>query len=706
MIPQCWSVSELLTWAKRGHLEERVRDLLRPHEMVWPSGQDEFERAFALLQRNLPASRRHLLPQALVAAALCGPETAPAWIFQWLPGAVDLQSLGISIPWKTVFAIPWELFPIALADDERALVYYVLVGAFNAESISPNVPDWWRTVADQEARLSVESAARMLHTQTGRAFFFWPLLPFTDRLMIHGPSLALPFYLAARGLTGKHAQRRLLATGKITEDGALEAVGGLSAKAEAADREGLSGFLHPMSPAPLGEALGCVDRFEAQTLHEAVFLYETYQPGEADGLLDDARMLADPERLAASVLLLSEATLRWKGFDAAYEQQIEILTGRKELIEQFLDNLERAKDDPDCAVNRMRILLAPFSEQNVSALANHNPLAAFRVAQLQLANSSRQGRVETIGPWARLSGSLLEQITATERGLELKAGCLNRKFVLQRHGRYDFRPELPEAVTEILQALSELVGVKRRYGAGMVSASLGRLYGTIAQNYGFCGPACLQEVEHFASVAQEAFGGGVSVAFEEDWRRQFCYLFYALLDAGEIGRAREALNEYIGVPFGQYTQKHFSAMNRYQHAALARFLAETGEALPVYLKWSSGKALENLVEHPWQLWLNNVGRFIEDELVRKMVWSRSMELCLTLGVTARPMALLPLANMWQSGLWEADLLEEKTREALSAMEDPVLCRDHFGTLLKGCSWEDILATVLTSGCRLFPFTYR
>ena len=706
MMPECWSLHEVSVWARWGCLEDRFRDLLRPHWMLWCGDQQVFARAFAELERALPPSRRHLLPQAVIAAALSQPAAAPAWVLPWLRSNIDLRELGLALPWETLLSMQWALFPIALADAERAAITYVLVGMGTAAGVGVRLPAWWGRVADLEAQASIAIISGLLCPQTERAFCFWPLLPFIDRLLVNGPSLALPFLLAARGLLGGETRRDVLASGKVAEDGGLEPVGGLALKAAAAAREGLSGFIHPRAPGPVDVADGSIERLEARSLQEAFFLGETFKPGEGAGRVEEVRMMGDPAKLAANALLLSEATLRWKGFEAAYRQQVEVLATRRPLLDHFLDNLERAMDVPDCAVNRLQVLLAPFSEERVQALAARHPLAAFRLAQLQLTVGSRQGHVAVADGWARLGNLLLARIMANEQGLELQAAHLNRKFVLHRHGRYDFRPDLPEAMMEVIEALTESARIRRRYHAGTVAPALGKLYGTIAQNYGFCGPAFLREVERCAALAQEAFGGGRHDACEEDWRRQFCYLVYALLDAGKAEAARQALGRYLGGPFELFTQNDYSALNRYQHAALARFLRETGETPAAYGKWSARQVFEDLSEHPWQLWLNNLGLAAQGPTFKKMVWARAVDQALSLGASARPMALLPLANLWQDGLWEDQLLEEKTREALKALNTPALCREHFHRYLKGEVWQEVLWSVLTFGDRLFPFSYR
>jgi len=67
----------------------------------------------------------------------------------------------------------------------------------------------------------------------------------------------------------------------------------------------------------LGEEAGLLERLEADTLHDALFFWETYRAGQGGSLLHDVKILGDPSRLAANALLLSDAVIGWKGFELA-----------------------------------------------------------------------------------------------------------------------------------------------------------------------------------------------------------------------------------------------------------------------------------------------------------------------------------------------------------------------------------------------------
>ena len=144
--------------------------------------------------------------------------------------------------------------------------------------------------------------------------------------------------------------------------------------------------------------------------------------------------------------------------------------------------------------NSLSSCLLLITPEGVRALAGRDPLAAFRIAQAQLLNSSRQGNMELSQLWGQTSNDLVEKINADAPGMDFNAGHINRRIVIERHGRYDFRPELPQQAMDMVERLLELNGLKKRCGSGAVAMALGKLYGTIAQNFGFCGVVSKSEL--------------------------------------------------------------------------------------------------------------------------------------------------------------------------------------------------------------------
>jgi hypothetical protein len=706
MIFQSWSLEELNVWSKLGYLDDRVRDLLRPHEMLWPRDERELTRAFAALQRALPWQRRHLLPQALVAAALSQPRLTPPWALHWLQSEVDLLALGLSLSWETACSMDWMLFPIALSEEKRGVLYWVLAGHGQRMTMQGSLPSWWLEAADESAVKSAHTALKLLRLQGSDEFCFLPVAPFTDRVLFHGPSLGLPFYLAGYSLCRGFAPQGILATGQIGEDGSLSAVGGLQAKAAAALKEGLSALLCPPYSSPLETDCGLLEQIQVGTLQEACFLWEYYESGKGNKLQADFQSLVDPRRLAANVHLISNTALLSRVFAEEYSGNIQAVLENWDLTRQFLDNLERAAEDAEHHTEHIGVMLAPFSPESVGALAAQNPLAAFRIAQIQLLSSSRQGRVELSELWAQIGGDLMGKINADEPGMDLEASHINRRIVLERHGRYDFRPELPQEAMDMVERLEELNGVLRRYGSGAVAIALGKLYGTIAQNFGFCGPAYLRETEKYVALAQEAFGSGLFKDSRKDWQRQFGYLVYAFLDAGRLVEARKAIENYLEAPPESCGEEVFNAINPYQHTALARYLGQTGKANPHYPAWCRRHLHDRPLQHPWGLWLTNVGRLFDDQADKTLAWSRAVETGLRQGITGRIMGLLPLAHLWSHGFGDRSRMEQRTGLTVADLTSSSLSQEHFRCLSHCSSWEAVLKQVLDLQARLFPFTYR
>ncbi len=155
-----------------------------------------------------------------------------------------------------------------------------------------------------------------------------------------------------------------------------------------------------------------------------------------------------------------------------------------------------------------------------------------------------------------------------------------------------------------------------------------------------------------------------------------------------------------------------SQLSAWRHALLARFFrdSETREEKQKYADW----ALENKNrilhrEHPWQLWLNNMGRVsytLGDIRNASKYYNDSLALCLsgTLGPTIQVMALLPMSGLWKiGGLPGTDKDEAEKKIRMSAGD---LNPDYFKQILDERDFTKILETVWKRPEALFPFTYR
>ena len=195
--------------------------------------------------------------------------------------------------------------------------------------------------------------------------------------------------------------------------------------------------------------------------------------------------------------------------------------------------------------------------------------------------------------------------------------------------------------------------------------------------------------------------------------RIHAYMMYAYLDAGLSENAREALFRYLQICDWKDMERLAAAgrISRWHHAALARFLADTGQESLLDLYFHRGFGLaESLMEtaHPWQLWAHNMARIFETlgkpEKAEHFL-KKSLRICLSEknGPTIRVMALLSLSGLKRCG----GSLTGGWKENVASIRDAAvdLNPDFFGAIA-GKEADEVLDTVRKAPGQLFPFTYR
>ncbi len=700
-----WFLGELLQWARWGYGEERVPDLLRPQGLTWPrGGARETEEAAGSLAAHYG---RRVVHQALAGAALAGGAATPAWVFEWCAARIDLGELGLDFGWEEARSLRWTTAPLALAAEGAAHLAWCLVGAASGAIRVPPLPLWWERVADPEAREAVHRVLELLEARGAPGPVVWPLLADTVSTRLRGASLGLPLYLAAWGAGRALDVDGLLATGALDGRGRILPAALWDLKARLAAASGFSGMICPAfgGRAPAGPR--GLEILEVADLDQAEFLWETFSPGCGPLLLDQRRCLDDPAWMAANVHRLRTEVLRWKDSGARFARTLGAVLESGDLARRWLRNVEHMMNQPETSIDALKRILDPVSPALVRGLAARSPRSAFRLAQVQVSFYNHRGHIEGSRRWSELGEGLLPALRVHEEALSLEEVALNRRFILERHNRYDFRPELPPEIRDLLDELTERCEARRRREPRSVSPALGGLLGTVTQNFGFCGPAYLSETLHAAARARQAFGDGTVPDLREDWRRQLCYETYALLDARRLEDAEEVLTRYLGSPPLALDGERLGRLGPYEHALLARFLAET--AAPAggdWLRWARCRCRAPASGHPWQLWLLNAGFLTPDLAEKERCWVRAAACCLALDETARVMALMPLGELWSAGLGAEDRIREQTLAVIGTLESSPLNLDHFRELLDAPDWSSALETARHSRDRLFPFSYR
>ncbi|SHF32976.1 Lon protease (S16) C-terminal proteolytic domain-containing protein [Desulfacinum infernum DSM 9756] len=705
-----WSLDELLVWQSWGCLEERLEQVRDPRLFRAPREEGEFAEQLHALLQAVPDHVGRLVTLSCLAAGIGRKGREGIRAFGELPGIPLPLLLGLPDDWPDLRQASLSVVPIPVASGDRGDVVWALVGAAPLGAREP-FPPWCRQMLDPHAREALILADRLLQSEADARLLFLPiLLPPTEasgggpavQPRMCGPSLALPVLLGAldakrrRGAACEPGD--VAATGSLDQAGRILPVAGLEAKTEAAARFGFRAMIVPAEAARDRKAGGRMEFLEAGDLQTAWYLWESCRRERGSRRLKDLDRLRSPEDLAAGVHRMDPRMAGWSRFQRTYRETLGRIWTDADHAASFVKQLERMSRDPSVPVHWLAELLDPVDESVVAGLAKISAVAAFRLAQCAWAVATRRGDPGEAARWAACCESLCDSVVVFDRGLYLVGDFWNRRFITERHALYRFDPQLSKPVQEIVGRLESCRDAQRMGDTVPVIPALAKLYGTIAQNYGFCGPDYLADTRRYVDLALEAFGGDGVPPFQQDRKRQLHYLLHALLDAGRLEEAEGVLQRYLG--------RKESDLSPYEHAALARFGAETGRFPPGYRAACRSLLRKGLEGHPWQLWLWNVGRILTDAEGKRLAWEQGLRLCSRLGPTARPMGLLHAAWLWKEGLAPAEKIRTTVEEILADLENGPLWKDHFRPLLSARSWAHALEEILAASARYFPFTYR
>jgi hypothetical protein len=339
-----------------------------------------------------------------------------------------------------------------------------------------------------------------------------------------------------------------------------------------------------------------------------------------------------------------------------------------------------------------------------------SPRAVFQALAWRMILAQRLGRPkEALQVAKRAEQALLKGAAASDP--EAAATYWNH-YLLAFHTLYSFSPDLPEGLAGVLKALEDQFRTYKQAGC-KVHRALGALYGTISQHFGFCGPIYIPQVEHYTSLAMEAFGGGEVPERRDDFLRQYNHLAYAYLDAGDCDSARKALMAYCEVSSERdILTRVTDDPSPWKHVLVARFLADTGGSSldrPYLDLAATADWPWSYLHHPNQLWLFNLGRIafrLRREGQALTLWRKSLECCLSgsNGPAVRVMALLPLSRLHELGAVKKEEINFALRSILEAAQ--TLDSAHFGVLLEAESQEEILGGIVRRAEVVFPFSYR
>ena len=555
---------------------------------------------FEFLQLNLLAS--------LLTRPECLPENCSAYIAR--PEVVSRLMPGFCDP-DRILAARWIAFPVLLAISGRARLRYFVAGILPLEGGGCRRLNWTDDVMDGHAReaLSMAAAHPSLRPALpeGLGFFLFPLVMPGKSLQITGRSLGLPACLAFNFLARSEPwPEHVAATGELGTDESVKKVGHLEEKAAEAGGEGFRALLYPSENGPFSGGVG-IEAISVRTVDEARCFSQLYAPGRGRDLILLSEMLADPRAFVGGMERADPLWVNWVHGQGRCRPVVDAVFDTSGLLNVFARNVRNMA--ADWKLDEAQAFIALADPENLDRGATVSPVSTLRFCTAALAVSNHRGDLAAAERWVAAA----ERVYAEARRTELE-GCadfVNNRFVML-HNRYRFEPSLGEEIQSLLEVLEQRRQLVCAAGCE-VDVKLGELHGTIAQNFGFCGPGRLQECVRHAMAAMDAFGCGKAPEFAQDFLRMFGYWVYAYLDAGDTDNALKALGAYTGVEGWDDLMRKVQEqkLTRWHHAAVARFLAATPRAMAaeVYLSHVRDAAPRMIEEdHPWQLWLYNLGR--------------------------------------------------------------------------------------------------
>jgi len=599
----------------------------------------------------------------------------------------------------TALGSHWIRVPILTVQGRKACLVWMLLARLPE---GRQVRCLGRPVPDSGTREDIRRALEQADPEHGFCYWF---LQQDGAPPVSGGSLALPVALAALLLKEKKEwPGGLYATGTLAEWGVIGPVGHVREKYRAAGQDcrlfllPVEGRLHADRPSAW---------FACQGLDDAWFAVRLHAGGVGAGSIALCRAACCSVReLMAGFHRLPLAFLRSAACADLLRQAGEDIPGSLPLL---ADTLWRCSSD----MLRGPILADLLSPDDIRVLpAGHadpppDPVyAAFRWCLARISLANHQGDVRASTTWADVADQLRPRVDPEEIG-----HLVTRNMVTGRFNRYEFRPDPPEEFREALRVEEKRWQIDRR-----ANPLLGAMYGTLAQNYGFCGPACLGRLFDAAKRAEDAFGR----KHWQEGRRMYNYRIYGLLDAGKPEEAARLLPAYLGVAQGSGPGCWFATACRllretdndviFRATLVLRLLADAG--------WQTGKGsrLREIIDtivraeaHPWQLIALNLGRILAaggQLQAAERLFRQAVAICEKGGATMRPMALLPLAELHAAGsAGEADFRKAgEIRAWLWRTDD--LHRPHFQTILGLTDGGDLLRSVHCQRGRLFPFSYR
>ncbi len=717
MEPDVWKIF----WFNKNRPEILVDLLGSLGRLPWPKSPAETQKIREQIHQVLPDSK-NFVDISILSSFLLQKRRLSADLKQWIKSDL-LPGCMLNIEADHVFATRWQAIPVAVAKSHgnNGRLFYVITG--KRPKSNSQYPLWLDEVFAYDTMQAVDLALKTAsqHLNQNESPYFFPLLPRIGEPIIQGRSLALPLTLIARAvLEDKKFSPYLIATGDIARNQKdLVPVSGIAVKAEAARDKNYTMLILPQISANLIGAPRGIEIVPVKTLDEAWMWANIYSPGNEDELRRLQLAMTTPADFVNNSDGLSLLCLQWLADSPLGRDFSAVIRKDLVLLSKFTGSLQKSINLSSGDYGRATALASLCSnERDVNEMFATDPLAGLEWCEGNLALSCHCGNGREERRWYKRGCNHEAVIVKMPGGAEkLRHFKARYEGVALRHNRYHFEPILPKEYNEALNRQEKIYETNREDGCTK-DRVLGTIYGTIAQNYAFCGPQYIEKTLKFSRRACEVFSDG------QDLRQQYSYRLFALLDCKgkyENEICRNFLDSITKTSFSAL--KEPAALNIFSQLALLRMLIQIPARLPRefearavedFFSSFSRQNFRQIIQtppniHPWQLWCYNLGRLAgnlnKTELSYK-AWQQSIELCMAGGEIMQVMALMPLAELWHNDLLKNEQLKSAGQLLELSKDDNFFHQPHFAGLHSCTTITEALTAVKNNTAKYFPFNYR
>jgi len=633
-------------------------------------------------------------------------------VFDWINGLEPnvLINAGLELTLAEASDWKWKYTHVLTVKEITGHLIRTLVGIGNTPDgiqfpMNQNI--------DNETKESIRLAWKLAETgSTGAAF--WPMLSFeNNNWLIYGRSMGLPSYLAFKSFDSDKSIHSVIATGEIDHTGKVLPVKGLCEKFETARSHGFPIFLYP-EPEQGDALLTQIDAFEpvpVQNLEEAEAILRFNTPQTSNKISRITRS-NNSEEIISLILETPIIYLRYlETKNSKISQSIQDENINVNALKNLLDNISDLMKKCPLPLETLSFVFDIFTKNITEKYTHYYPEISYKICSRKIQWLNFIGNTYEAHKWECLRKNIIESeaISIIASDIEEINADINKNIISNFHNTYYFKPDMPDHFLETLEELQRTHERLRKISPGAPYKQLGRYYGTITQNYAFCGPKYIDKVISFAQKAQNAFGNFPSE--KEEVFRIYSYLIYAFLDAKQHQDAEQYLYKYLEADILALNVKFDLISNPYAHAAIARFFADTNKVTQNYLEFIKTKIHKREQSHPWQLWYYNIGRILKHtnlELAKKC-FEYSLDICISdiHGHTVKAMALLPLSALIDiSPQNNHAFILQNADYILRTIKNSNLHLEHFHPLLSAIDCKSSLKIVQAETHTFFPFTYR